>query len=284
MNTTKWLAVGLTAATMLGGAALAQAKTWTTVTIATEGAFRPFNFTKPDGTLDGYEIDYYKVLCERMKVECKLVVVPFTSLIPSLNAEKFDAIMSGLSATPKREETIAFSVPYSSTGNIFATLKTSALAKFPGEGTVLSLDRDEAGVQKYIDEIKPLLKGKVLGVQTASIASMFVQKYLKDAVTVREYKTPEECDLDLLAGRIDLTLVSPTYMAGAVKKPANAQLTTTGPRLTGGVLGRGSSVGLRKSDPELKALFDRAIQETIADGTTKALSMKWIGIDTTPVQ
>lgn len=279
------LAAVLLAAGVLATATVsAQEKKWTTVTIATEGAFRPFNFTKPDGTLDGYEIDYYKVLCEKMKVECKLVVVPFSSLIPSLTSGKVDAVMSGLSATPKREETIAFSVPYSVAGNVFATLKSSPLAKFPGDGGVLSLDRNEAEVQKYIDTIKPQLQGKIMGVQTASIASTFIQKYLSGVVTVREYKTPEECDLDLLAGRVDITLVSPTYMVGAMKKPANAELTTTGPRLTGGLLGRGSSVGLRKTDPELKALFDRAIHETVAEGTNKALSLKWVGIDTTPVE
>ena len=78
-----------------------------TITIATEGAFRPYNFTNPDGSLAGYEIDYYKILCARMKVECKLVVIPFNSLIPSLLSGKVDVLMSGLSATPKRRETIA---------------------------------------------------------------------------------------------------------------------------------------------------------------------------------
>lgn len=52
---------------------------WTKITIATEGAFRPYNFTKPDGSLDGYEVDLYKDLCARMKVECTMVAQPSTA-------------------------------------------------------------------------------------------------------------------------------------------------------------------------------------------------------------
>ncbi|WP_256364223.1 transporter substrate-binding domain-containing protein [Sodalis-like endosymbiont of Proechinophthirus fluctus] len=49
-------------------------KKWTTVRIGTEGAFRPFNFTKPDGTLSSFEIDLYKMLYKSMQVTCEVVV------------------------------------------------------------------------------------------------------------------------------------------------------------------------------------------------------------------
>ncbi|AOZ09087.1 transporter substrate-binding domain-containing protein [Cupriavidus malaysiensis] len=253
-----------------------------TITIATEGAFRPYNFTNPDGSLAGYEIDYYKILCARMKVECKLVVIPFNSLIPSLLSGKVDVLMSGLSATPKRRETIAFSAPYSAVGSRFVTLKSSPLAKLPGEGSVLWLDKDAAGLQRFIAAIKPQLAGKVIGVQTASVASAFIDKYLKGVATVREYKTPEEADLDLLSGRIDITLVSMSYMQGASRKPANARLAMAGPQLSGGVFGAGASLGLRKGDTALLERFDQAIKATIAEGVTRQLSLQWIGFDTTP--
>ena len=67
-------------------AAAETGKTWSTVRIATEGAYHPYNFTKPDGTLDGMEIELYKVLCDNMKVKCEIMVQPFASSIPALNA------------------------------------------------------------------------------------------------------------------------------------------------------------------------------------------------------
>jgi octopine/nopaline transport system substrate-binding protein len=264
------------------GIAHAEDKKWTTVTIATEGAFKPYNFTKPDGSLDGYEIELTKYLCDHMKVECKIVVQNFDGMIPALNAGKFDAIISGMSATAKREEVIAFSDSYGSTGQAFATSKTGDLANLPEKGQVFSLASDEAGAAAEIEKIKPALQGRTIDVQTASTAAAFVDKYLKGVVEVREYKTTEEHDLDLKVGRVDIVMASMAYLTTASEKPGNDDMTTAGPRFQGGFLGRGSSVGLRKSDTELKAMFNDAIAAAKADGTIKTLSEKWFGFDVTP--
>ena len=43
----------------------ASAKEWTKVVIATEGAYAPYNLVRPDGKLDGYEIELGNNLCGR---------------------------------------------------------------------------------------------------------------------------------------------------------------------------------------------------------------------------
>ncbi|MBA1154508.1 transporter substrate-binding domain-containing protein [Microvirga mediterraneensis] len=279
----KILAFALTGAALaLGTGATAQEKTWTKVRIATEGAFAPWNFTKPDGTLDGFEIDLYKDLCKRMKVECTIEAQSFDGIIPAPNAGKFDAIMAGMSATAKREEVMAFTQPYGTTGQTFAVLKSGPLVNMPLNGKIFSLATNEAGAAAAIEELKPVLKGKTIGVQGSSIAANFLDKYLKGTAEIREYKTTEQHDLDLTAGRIDLIMASTAYLSGAAAKVGNEEMTLVGPRFQGGMLGRGSSVGLRKSDPELKALFDKAITEAKADGTIEKLSMKYFGFDVTP--
>jgi octopine/nopaline transport system substrate-binding protein len=264
------------------GAAHAEEKKWTHVAIATEGEFRPWNFTKPDGTLDGYEIDLIKYLCAHMNVECTTVVQAFDGMIPALQAGKFDAIISGMSATPKREAVIDFSASYGTTGQTFAALKSDPLAQMPLKDQIFSLASNEAGAVDALKQLTPMLKGKTIGVQTASIAETFLQKYLKDVVTIQEYKTTEQHDLDLKAGRVDLIMASTAYLSTAAKKPGNEDFIVTGPRFQGGLLGRGSSVGLRKTDPELKAMFNDAIAAAKADGTIKKLSDKWFGFDVTP--
>jgi octopine/nopaline transport system substrate-binding protein len=65
-------------------------------TIATEGYLRPYNFTHPDGTLDGFEIELGKYVCTRMHVKCSFVAQPFDGIIASLNAGKYDAIMGAI--------------------------------------------------------------------------------------------------------------------------------------------------------------------------------------------
>ncbi|MBX4898080.1 transporter substrate-binding domain-containing protein [Rhizobium bangladeshense] len=275
-------AIGMIAALAVSTAVRAEEKKWTHVTIATEGAFRPWNFTKADGSLDGYEIELIKYLCAHMKIECTTVIQPFDGMIPALNAGKFDVIISGMSATAKREEVIAFSDSYGTTGQTFAALKDSPVANLPLKDEVFSLATDEAGAVAALKQIEPLLKGKTIGVQTASIAATFLDKYLKGVVDVREYKTTEQHDLDLKAGRVDLVMASMAYLSTAAAKPGNEDLIVTGPRFQGGMLGRGSSVGLRKEDTNLKAMFNDSIAAAKADGTIVNLSQKWFGFDVTP--
>ena len=52
------------------------------ITIATEGAYPPWNFTNADGSLAGYEIDLTAVLCQRMGIECDLVAQAGTASFP----------------------------------------------------------------------------------------------------------------------------------------------------------------------------------------------------------
>ena len=40
--------------------------------------------------------------------------------------------------------------------------------------------------------------------------------------------------------------------------------------------------GLRKSDADLTAKFDKALDAAFADGSVKKYSLKWFKIDTTP--
>jgi octopine/nopaline transport system substrate-binding protein len=280
MTIIKTLAAGMFAAMTLATGALAQEKT--EITIATEGAFPPYNLTRPDGTLDGYDVELAHYLCDHMKIKCTIVAQAFDGMIPALNAGKFDAIMAGMSATEKRKEVIDFSMSYGSTGQAFAVLKDSALSNMPLKDALYSLASNEEGARKAVEELKPLLKGKIIGVQTASIASRFIDEFLKDTVEKREYKTTEQHDLDLIAGRVDVIMASMGYLKTAVEKPTNSDIEIVGPRFQGGFLGAGSSVGLRKSDTALKAKFDEAITAAKADGTLKTLSMKWFGFDLTP--
>ncbi len=260
----------------------AEEKKWEKIVIATEGAFPPYNLTRPDGTLDGYEIEIGNYLCAEMKIECEFVAQNFEGIIPALNAGKFDAIMAGMSATDKRKEVINFSSSYGSTGQAFASYKNSDLVNLPMKSQLFSLGFNEQAALEALNNIKPQLQGKTVGVQTASMAARFVKEYLDGVVTVREYKTTEQHDLDLMSERVDFVMASMGYLTIAKDKPSNSEMVIVGPRFQGGFLGAGSSVGLRKTDTELKAKFDAAILKAKETGKIKELSEKWFGYDLTP--
>ena len=162
MTKLKMILMAAFSATVACAAVLAQAdeKKWTKITIASEGAFAPYNFTRPDGSLDGYEIDLAKYLCARMKVGCTIVPQAFDGMIPALQAGKFDAIMAAMSATDKRKEVIDFSISYGNTGQTFATLEDSPLAALPLKGQVFSLSSDSEGAKRAVEQLKPLLQDR----------------------------------------------------------------------------------------------------------------------------
>ena len=268
---------------VLASAALpAAAKTWTHIRIATEGAFPPWNFVDQNGKLGGFEIDLSAELCRRMKVTCEVAAQDWDGIIPALQAGKFDAIMAAMSITPKREEVLAFSRPYSSEPASFAVAKDGPLAKLPDDGMLVNLTKDPAAAQKVIDAMKPALKGKTIGVQVSTIHENFLEKFFKDTIEIKEYKTTQQHDLDLLAGRIDGIFGTGGTTRATLEKPEFKDFTKAGPRFSGDVFGKGSGVGLRKGDPDLKTMFDGAITSMLDDGSLKALAIKWFKVDTTP--
>ncbi len=202
-------------------------------------------------------------------------------MIPALNAGKFDAVMDGMSITPQRLKALDFSKPYTQSPTTFLVLKDGPLAKMPDTGEHVSLD-DKAAADKAFADITPILKGKTVGAQTATIQANLLDAYLKNVVTIRTYKTTEEHDLDLSDNRIDASLASTSYFVSTLSKPGGNQFVEVGPLFTGGLLGKGTGVGIRKTDPDLVAMFNKAIDAATKDGTISKLSVKWFKTDISP--
>jgi len=251
------------------------------VRLATEGAYAPWNFTLPGGKLDGFEIDLAQDLCRRMGVKYELIAQDWDGIIPGLTAKKYDGIIDGMSITPKRLEVIAFSAPYAVNTDGIAVMEGTKLVNMPGSGETLSLDTQLPAAQARIAEMAKFLKGKVIGVQGSTTASTFVDKYFKGIAEIREYKTVEQHNMDLVAGRIDAVLCNITVLAEALAKPENKGAKFSGAFFSGGEFGK-DGIGLRKEDVALKAKFDDAIAAALKDGTLKRLSLKWFKVDISP--
>ena len=265
---------------VLAGAA--SAKDWKTVVIGMEGAYEPYNLTDPSGKIVGFEPDLAMDVCARIKVECKIIAQDWDGMIPGLQAGKFDVIMDGMSITDERKKQIDFSVPYASVPAALATAKASPLAKLAGAGKLVNFDKDKAAGAAAIKSLREALKGKTIGVQVSTTHATFVGDNLKDVATIKEYKTTDERDLDLKSGRIDAVLDDATEIVAMLGKDDAKDFTEFGPLMTGGDFGVGVGMGIRKSDADLTAKFDKAIKAAFADGSIKKYSLKWFKIDTTP--
>src|SRR5215213_11026596 len=237
MKMLKALSFGLIVSALAIGGVAAQGKKWENVKIATEGAYAPWNFSGPGGKLDGFEVELANELCGRMKVKCEIVAQDWNGIIPALQAGKYDAVMAGMNITPKREEVIQFSRTYAAGPHGWGAMKDSPLAKLEGEGQILHLEKDAEAAKKMIESWKPVLKGKTIGVQGSTTNSAFLEKYLKGVIEIREYKTTEQHDLDLAAGRIDGIFAAHSSLAATMEKTEFKDMKIVGAGMGGEVLG-----------------------------------------------
>ena len=77
----------------------------------------PYAYAQPDGTLTGQAVEVARVIFERLGIpEMDGVVTEFGSLIPGLQARRFDVITAGMYITPVRCEQVLFADPEYSIG------------------------------------------------------------------------------------------------------------------------------------------------------------------------
>jgi polar amino acid transport system substrate-binding protein len=233
---------------------LAQAKEWKEIRIGTEGAYPPFNNLNSKKELEGFEIDYGNLLCERMKVKCTWVVQDWDGIIPALLANKYDVIIAGMNATDERKKQVDFTTPYN---------KTPIWVIGPKSTT--STDISPAA-----------MKGKSIGTQGSTIHANYIEKYYKDA-TARLYPTQEEANLDLSNGRLDYIVADGLSLSDFLTgKGKDCCKFIAEVKRDDAIHGPGVAAALRKSDTALKAMFDKAIAETIADGSNQKIQDKWL--------
>lgn len=72
----------------------------------------PYAYANPDGTLTGEAVEVARVILERLGIpEMDGVLTEFGSLIPGLQARRFDIITAGMYVVPVRCEQVAFANP-----------------------------------------------------------------------------------------------------------------------------------------------------------------------------
>lgn len=273
-----FLRAGLAAAaTLAAGPLRAQDRK---LVFATEGAFPPFNMTRPDGTLYGFEMDLLAEIARRAGFEYDLIAQAWDGMIQGLIDGKYDGVIDSVSITDKRLEVVDFSLPYTTGGSTFVVMTESGL-DLPLTGGQVDLD-DEAATESAVAELAAALAGKTVGVHVSTIQSDFLDKYLAPrGVTVRTYPNGPDVYQDLMNGRLDAGIAAVTNVSAFLEKNVETAQ-ATGPTFIGGVMGRGAAIAVRKGEQELADRLNAALKAMSDDGTLEALSNQWFGMVVTP--
>ncbi len=239
-----------------GGAAAA--KEWKKIRVAVEGAYPPFSYVQPDGTLAGFDIDMAKALCTAMGVEFQLVQQDWDGMIPGLLARKYDAIIASMSITDERRKKVDFTNKYYQTPAKFIARKGAFL--------------------EFSDEV---LKGKTVGVQRETIHDKYLSSRYGNDITIKRYGNLDEGYLDLVAGRLDFLLAdSAALYDGFLTREAGADYEFVGPDLIDKEwFGEGVGVVVRKGEKKLAAMINQAIETIRANGEYKKIQDKYFNFN-----
>ena len=247
------------------------------IKIGTEGAYPPWNAKDESGKLIGFEVELANFLCIYMEADCTIVEQDWDGMIPGLVMRKYDAIMAGMSITGERMKTINFSQGYADEVASLAVMKGSSLE---GMDTPKAINLSTGGgdVKKALKTLTAALAGKTIGVQTATIHQNFLESGDVGSIKIKTYKTQDEVNLDLAAGRIDAALAAAVAFTDYAEK-SGKPVVLVGPTFSGGAFGNGVGVGIRKDDTNLLKRFNKAIDVARKNGKISELAIKWFGFD-----
>jgi Na+/H+-dicarboxylate symporter len=119
----------------------------------------PNVFTNSDGDLVGLDVDLANVLARDMGVDLELIKLTPEEVIEVLNDGRCDLVMSGLTITPERMQSVSFSAPYMKATLSFV-VRDHKRAEYASREAIKSLVNPRIAVldvQYYLDTLRTYL-------------------------------------------------------------------------------------------------------------------------------
>ncbi|MFP5511746.1 MAG: transporter substrate-binding domain-containing protein [Alphaproteobacteria bacterium] len=234
---------------------LADVKKAGVLTVATEMQFPPFDFLE-NNEYKGVDRDLIDEVAKELGVKAKHIDLPWTSVLPGLEAKKFDLVIAPVTITKERMKRYSFTVPIS-------------------EATAAIMKRaDDKSINKPED-----IAGKKVGGGKGTSQLAQVKEYGQTLPTppdVREYVDSNQSYADLAAGRIDASVNSLPNLAFAAAQRKETFAVVLPPF---GKPSYFSWVGrLGDDDKSLIEAVNAALVKIQKDGRMATIQKKWFGV------
>ena len=217
------------------------------ILLATEGQFAPFNFFKVT-TLTGFEVEVAELVAKKMGLKVQWKTIGFDALLTGLKQDRWDLVIASHAITDERAKAVTFTAPHYCSG-----------------GLVVAMD---PAIRNARD-----LAGKVVAVQTGTSYLENVQKVanIKD---MKNFPTDVDARSALVSKRVD-AWVTDRFVA----KEVAAKNPTVGFKLGELVFVEQVASAVTKGNTGLADAWNKALAETMADGSYQAVSMKYFNED-----
>lgn len=225
------------------------------IVVGLDDNFPPMGFKNEKNEIVGFDIDMAKEASKRLGIPVEFKPIDWSSKEAELKSGRIDCIWNGLNITEDRKKNMLFSNPYMECKQLL----------FVPVGSAIKGQAD--------------LKGKVIGMQSASTAEINLEKDPEFAKTLKEVKKYPDCIaamMDMEAGRVDAIItdeiVGRYYMS---KKPGKFVCLDAKPVGPVGYFG----IAFRKEDTALKDKVQKTLDEMKKDGTSGKICKKWFNAD-----
>ena len=225
------------------------------LSVAADATYAPDEYIGSDGkTVIGMDADLAKAIAQLMGLRATVTNQPFDSIIPGLDAGKYDLGMSSFTDTKDREKTVDF-VTYATAGESF-------FVNADGGPTINS-----------IDDICGLKIGAEKGTTEADDATAQSKKCTdagKPAVSVSTFPDENGVNLALSSGRVDAGFADTPVADYAVKQSDGKFKLSPAPSIANAPYG----IAMAK-DSGLQQPVLAAVKKLMADGTYKQILDYW---------
>ena len=222
-----------------------------TLTVATEGTYRPFSYHDETGELVGFDVEIAEAVAEKLGLEVSFQETQWDAIFAGLDAGRFDVIGNQVSINPEREEKYLFSEPYTVS---------------PG---VIVVNADDESISSFDD-----LAGKTTA---QSLTSNWYTLAEESGATVEAVEGWAQAVALLEQGRVDATINdSLTFLDYANTEDASGlkvAAETDDPSL--------SAFAFTQDKGALVAAIDEALAELRDEGVLAEISEKYFGEDVT---
>ena len=211
-------------------------------------SYPPFEMRDEQGRPAGVSVDLARAIGEKIGRPVEFVNMPFDGLIPALRTNRVDFVLSSMTATTERAQSVDFSEPYLRTGLCLLTPATSDIqsaADLDRTGRKVAVIKGTTGHLWVVQNLKQA-QSLVLAKETAGVLEVTQGK--ADAFIYDQMST-----LRNWLGNRDKTR--------AVLKPFKEEAW---------------AIALRKGNDPLRALVNDALAALRKDGLFDRLADKWL--------
>lgn len=209
--------------------------------IATSPDFPPFESLDENNAVVGIEIDILNEVCKKMGVELAIEQMDFESVLPGVQAGKYDVGVSGITVTESRQKNADFSDVY--------FLASQAIVVTPDSNISCKAD----------------LTGKSISVQTGTTAEDYC---MSEGYDVQAYQANNDAASAMTVGKVDAWVVDNEV---ALAFAQDLGLTVLDEAMTS----EPYAFAFKKGSDSLVNEFNKALKELMADGTVEAIFDNW---------